>query len=83
VSVLGVLGGVALVLAMVSMLISRRRGDRFQYQLLLVVGLLVLGLSIAGVATDGRSAWEWIGVVLGAGVVGMAAFFLRRSAHRH
>ena len=69
-------------LAVLALLIGRRRGDRFQQQFMLVLGLLVLGLSIASVAADPRSL-VWAGVLVGATAVGMSALFLWCMRGRH
>lgn len=69
-------------LGLLALLIGCRLGDRFQQRFMLVLGLLLLGLSIASVAADPRSL-DWAGVLLGASIVGMSALFLRRMRGRH
>ena len=70
---------VVLLLCFASLLISRRRGDRFQAAFLLCVATLSLTTYLGSGFAYGWSRDEWIGVTISAMAAAMAGFFLRRA----
>lgn len=78
-SVLPILGVLLLVLAFLSLFISRQLGERFQSGLLLVLGLLGLGIYISDIAVYGSSDADWIGVGVSVGAACLGGFLFRRE----
>jgi hypothetical protein len=76
---LPIVGLFFLVLAYLSLFISRRLGDRVQSALVLVLGLLGLVLFGGSLTIYGSSGSAWVGVVTSGGAAGLGAFFLVRE----
>jgi hypothetical protein len=76
---LPIVGLFFLVLAYLSLFISRRLGDRVQSALVLVLGLLGLVLFGGSLTIYGSSGNDWVGVATSAGAAGLGAFFLVRE----
>lgn len=75
---LSILGTALLALAFLSLLISRRLGDRVQSCLVLVVGLLGFVLYLSDIALYGASTSDWIGLGVSGVCVALGADFIHR-----
>ena len=81
-SLFDVISIAGLVLAGAALLISRSAGEWRQSALVISLGIVLLGLSIAQLLADYSwgSGWLFVGTAaLGAGIVGMGWFFIRRE----
>jgi hypothetical protein len=65
------------VLAIVAMIVSNSLGGRLQSIFVLVIGLLLLGSSIAAAVAYG--SWAWSGVGVGLGATALGTFFVWRG----